>query len=354
MFDQKFPRRVRAFTGAGAEQRAERVGHFFRALAGFDASQKWCVDHKIALRKAQVEGVDSAGGFLAPDDFDDAVIAVREAVGAFRQGAQVRPLRSDSGVRPRRVGGLTASFVAEGAAIPESSFTLDAVGATAKKMAILARASNELFEDAAADVGEFVTAEIGYAFAALEDDCGFSGDGTQAYAGILGLGNRLAGLKSAVAAASGHDTFLEIDSTDVANLIAGVMAAAIPGAAWYVSATGYGQVICRLSAVTGGLVASQRPDGTISASYLGFPVIFSGKLPDVATTLASKPMLYFGNLALSSVIAERRGLTVATSIDRAIDADQILLRGTGRGDIINHTVGSASAVGPIAALIGTS
>jgi HK97 family phage major capsid protein len=56
------------------------------------------------------DSVNSTGGFLAPEDFDAAIISVREQVGAFRQGAEVRPTRSDGQVRPRRVNGLTANF----------------------------------------------------------------------------------------------------------------------------------------------------------------------------------------------------------------------------------------------------
>ena len=48
--------------------------------------------------------------------------------------------------------------------------------------------------------------EIGYAFAAKEDDCGFNGDGTSAFVGISGLAMKLVGLKSSVAAASSATT----------------------------------------------------------------------------------------------------------------------------------------------------
>ena len=134
--------------------------------------------------------------------------------------------------------------------------------------------------------------------------------------------------------------------------MAGVLATAIPGAAWYTSATGYAQAFCRLAAVTGGLVATQRPDGTISANYLGFPVRFSGKLPDISTTLTTKAMLFFGDLSKSSVLVERTAQTIiAISHERALDADQVLVRGVQRCDIINHTVGDANTRGPIAVLI---
>ena len=46
--------------------------------------------------------------------------------------------------------------------------------------------------------------------------------------------------------------------------MAGVMATAIPGAAWYTSAIGYAQTLCRLAGVSGRLYATMRPDGTIS------------------------------------------------------------------------------------------
>lgn len=347
--------RVRAFSGPDAERKAERVGHWFKAIAGQEASKAWCVDHGIGLTKATSESINVAGSFLAPIDFDAAVISVRETVGAFRQGAEVRPSRSDGQVRPRRTGGLTANFVTEGAAIPESSFTLDAIESAQKKLAILGRASAELFEDSAPDLGEFLASEIGYAFAAKEDDCGFNGDGTSTYSGISGLAAKLVGLKSSVAAAAAHNTFLTIDTTDVTNLMAGVLATAIPGASWYTSATGFAQTICRLAAVSGGLVATMRPDGTIAANYLGWPVTFSGKLPDVSTSLSGKAMLFFGNLAMSSVLVERQQQTIiAISRARALDADQVLIRGVQREDIINHSVGDASTRGPMAMLVGTA
>jgi HK97 family phage major capsid protein len=124
------------------------------------------------------------------------------------------------------------------------------------------------------------------------------------------LGAKLTGTKSSVAAASGHSTFLTIDSTDLANVMACVLATAIPRAVWFVSALGYAQAICRLAAVSGGLAATKRPDGTIDANFLGFPVVFSGKLPNSSSSLAAKPMLFFGDLSKTSTLVERQAQTV--------------------------------------------
>jgi hypothetical protein len=66
-------------------------------------------------------------------------------------------------------------------------------------------------------------------------------------------------------------------------------------------------------------------------------------------------MIFFGNLSMSSVLVERQPQTVmAISRDRAMDTEQILVRGVQRLDIINHSVGEASSIGPVAMLTGTS
>lgn len=348
------PHRVRAFQRPGDSIKAEKIGNFFKALAGYDAARAWCATHNVELRKAVAETTNAAGGFLAPFEFDDEIIRIVETVGAFRN-ADVRPSMGMAQMRPRRRGGLTASWVPEMATIPESSFQLDDVEVSLKKQAILCRSSTELWEDAAADLGRFLVEEMAYAFAAVEDDAGFNGDGTSVYSGISGLATKLPGTLGAVAAASTHNTFLTIDNTDIANLMGGVMAAAIPGAKWFTSALGYAQAFCRLAGVGGGLTATRRPDGTIDATYLGFPVVFSAKLPNVSTTLAGKPMIYFGDLEMSSMVVERRsGIAVAVSFDRSMDVDQVLIRGTKREDIVNHSIGDASTLGPIAMLVGTA
>lgn len=353
-----FENRIRAFTGPGAEQRATCVGHFFKAMAGKDVSRDWCIANGIGLVKATVETTGTFGGFLAPHEFDSAIIAVRERAGAYRQGAEVRPIKSVSNFRPRRSGGVTASFVAEGAVIPESNFSLDAVQASMKKLAVLARGSSELFDDEAADLGEFLTSEIAYSMAATEDDCGFNGDGTSTYSGISGLSAKLTGTRSAIAAASTHNTFLTIDATDLANLVGGVMASALPGAAWYCSQLAFAQTFCRIANTAGGgHLHSEVLDGERTHFFNGFPIRMSAKLPALTTSLAGKPMMFFGDLSKSSVLIERSNQTVlATSLERAMDSDQVLVRGVVREDLINH-MGLADITNtpaPVAMLLGTT
>jgi HK97 family phage major capsid protein len=351
--------RVKAFTGPRAEERAERCGHFLKGLAGSSASREFCIQHKILLQKASGEdiGAVGGGGFLVPEELDNAILQVRDTVGAFASQAETRPATSVMNVRPRRTQGLTASWTSEGASIPESSFQLDGITAVLKKIAILARSSTELWEDSAADLAEFVANEIAWAFASTEDDSGFNGDGTSTYRGISGLFTKLTGTKSAIAAASAHNTWLTLDSTDIANLMGGILATGIRNARWYISEIGFAQCFCRLSGVSGSVTWITGPDGKLEASYLGFPISFSSKLPNATTSLAGKAMIYFGDLRQSAVLVQRHATVIASSSHRAMDQDQILTRATRREDIICHLgVGGdmGSAYAPIAMLTGTT
>jgi HK97 family phage major capsid protein len=351
MFDICNARRPRAFTD---EAKAVRCGHWLKALIGIQRSINWCIEHGVSLERAQSEGINLAGGFLTPVDFTDAVFAARDAAGAFRVGCDLQPMKSATSIRPRRVGGATAAFVGENQPIPESNLNFDAVEAGARKIGILLRSSSELWEDEEASLSDFLAAELGHAMALTEDDCGFNGTGAlDTYGGITGLATKLAGTASAVPAGAGNNTYATLDFEDLASLIAGVQDASIPTSAWYVSGVGFAMTLCRLASA-GALVAEQRLDGSMSASFMGFPVRFSSKLSNLTTALTGKPMIFFGDLARCATICERRALTIATSFERAIDQDEILIRATERIDIICHNTGDATTKAPMAMLVGTA
>ena len=58
-------------------------------MTGNEKSRAWCIEHGIGLTKATAENVNTIGGFLAPEDFDEAIINIRETMGAFRAGAEI-------------------------------------------------------------------------------------------------------------------------------------------------------------------------------------------------------------------------------------------------------------------------
>jgi HK97 family phage major capsid protein len=332
---------------------ARRAGNFFAAVAGCD----WGVKaNDLPIVKAAAEGVNSLGGFLVPDELANSVIALRDVRGIFRNAVGgVQPMKSDSDTIPRRTSGLTAYFVAEGAALTESQASWDNVAVVAKKLATLTRTSSELQEDSAGLLGEQLTSEIAYALADAEDRIGFNGDGSQTDGGVRGItvllkdGSHNAGK---IAAAAGHDTFAEIDATvDLASLVAALPSYAVPGAKFYCSPLAFGFVFCRLAAGNAGIIMMEKNGRTVP-TFWGFEIVISSTLPNVATTLNGSIMLLFGDLSLSSTLGERRGISIAQSTQRYADLDQILWKGTERIDIVNHDCGSNSVAGPVVGLLG--
>jgi HK97 family phage major capsid protein len=351
--------RVRGYTGANAEQRAERDGHWLKGRCGVKSSLDYCIQNNVPLvTRAQTEQIDSAGAFVVPPSFMAAIVRVLETQSSFQQAAELRTTNSDEALRPRRTGGVTANWVDEGASIPESSWSVDLVSAVANKLGILIRLSSELYDDSAADLAEFMAQEFGFAVAGALDDSGWNGSGTSTSGGGVGVFTRLATgpLKGNVAAASGHKQLSLITGDDLAAVVAAVNASALPNARWFCSSSVYGSVFCRLANTSGAsLVASNGPNGIV-ASWDGVPIVFSSKLPTANATddLSGKPVLAYGDLSQAAMVVTRRQLSIATSLQHSFEGDQVLVRGTMRAAVIVHSLGSQTARGPLAALIASA
>jgi HK97 family phage major capsid protein len=349
-----------------AEERAYRSGMFILAslgkLSGEEKQQvarQWCIENGLGpFLKAQAEGVNTAGGFLVPTEFETAIIDLREEYGTFRRECRLVPMGSDAMTIPRRSSGVTAYWVGENSAITESQKGWDQVQLSAKKLAALSRMSTELAEDAVISIADDLAQEMGYAFAVAEDAAGWTGDGTSTYGGIRGLKTKLCGtigsgqLKGAMDAASGHDTFAEIDATDLSNLMGLLPKYAERNAKWYCSMPAWNVVFQRLMAAAGGTTLTELSGGKPNRSYLGYPVVLDQTLPTSTGDLSDLPMLYFGDLSLGARMGERRGIRVKTSDDRYFEYDQIGIQATERVDVNVHDVGDTSTAGPIVALIG--
>lgn len=349
--------RHRAFPGSGpeVEARYERAGQWLlAAIYGNTAAWEWCRNHEVPVRKAQSEGIGAPGGFLVPNQLANAILDLRDMYGAFRRRARVVPMASDNVHVPRRPGGIGATFMGENTGASETSSLIDNVVLSPKKIGSLVRISSELEQDSISDMVDFIANEIALAFAIKEDDCAFNGDGTSSYGGMVGAlswandGNHT---KAKVIAATSHNTFLTLDTTDLGSLIGAVRAAALPNAAWFCSATCFAQTFCRLGgSAGGGYIETRTVDGIDTPFYLGFPVILTQKLPLISTTLTGKGMLAFGDMYLAGCLGQRRTVTMARSPDRYMDQDQIGVLGTERFDAVIHDMGDTSNFGALAVL----
>lgn len=347
-----------AFTGPDAEEKATRAGMWARAVLFKDQrAATWCENNFSGFRNALAENVNESGGVLVPDELAQTIIDLREQYGVFRQQALVWPMKSDTAIIPRRTGGVTMYFTAENpsAAPTESNPTWNQVQLTAKKAAGLTRMSTEIDEDAIIDMGQWLADEVAYAAAYLEDQCGFIGDGTSTYGGIRGLGNifTAGAVAGAVDATSGHDTFAEIDATDLATVMAKLPAYARMNAKWYASTVALDLVFGRLMMAAGGNTINDQAVG-YQPRYAGYPIVISQVLPTSTSTINNVPMLYFGDLRKAATLGSRRDIRVFPSQHRYMELDQIGIFFSTRFDIVVHDYGDGTNAGPIVALVGNT
>ncbi len=366
--------KLKAFTGPGAEDRAYATGMWLAAGLLPPGSMRtkaknWCRDSGMDTRIQAALGtnVSVSGGNLVPDEMSQAIIDYREKYGIFRQWADVVPMASDHQIIPTQLSVLTASFASENAAITESESTFSQVTLTAKKLGAITRISTELTEDAIISIADRVTYDLAYAFALKEDQCGFTGDGTSTYGGIRGIkpiledGSHTASWFEPNAT---HDFFSELDNTDITTTMARLPQWARDGAAFFCSSVAADAVFGRLKAAGGGNTISELASMGISSlgergivgAYLGYPIVTSQVLPltDASAVLNDKVMLLFGNLRLSSMLGERRAITIAISDQRYWELDQVAIRATERIDINNHGLGTDTVAGAVIGLRGST
>jgi hypothetical protein len=334
-----------------AVDQAYAAGMWFKATIFNNAEAvDWCKSRGVPITKAQGENVNSAGGFLVPEELLANIIVLREQFGVFRQECQVIPMGSDTLNWPRRIGGLTAYFTGENTAVTESQAAWDNVNLTAKKLGALTRMSNEIAEDAVVSIADWLVGEIAYAFAAKEDDAGFNGDGSSNFGGIRGVTSIFTdGQHTAGQYQTSSATLTSLVIADFTGTIGKLPQYALPGAKWYMSQQMFYSAAGTVLAKAGGNTTMTLVD-PLAPRLLGFPVKIVQKLPITAPG-SGKVQFLFGDLSKSSALGERRGVTIRRSDHRFFEADQIGLLGTERFDINNHDLGDTTTAGPLVAAV---
>ena len=343
------------------EETAYRFGRWAAACMGHRKSVDWCNNNGIQT-KAHLETVNSAGGFLVPDEFSNSLITLREEYGVFRRNASIEPMSSDTKRIPKRSATLSANFVGEAVAGTETTQTFQQVNLVAKKLMVLTTISNELNEDAMINLGDSVAGEIAYAFALKEDECGFLGDGTSTYGGIVGAIEAINAVSSNLSietCTGGDTTAATVILDDIHDLLGGLpMYADTPNCKFYMHKSFFSACFERLVYDSGGVTAREISQGALGTTLFGYPVEFTpvmvtGSAADGAgaTNKLKYPVL-FGDLGMACAMGDRRSNTITFS-DSALNAfeqDEIVVRGTERFDIQVHAPGTAAEAGPLRAL----
>lgn len=130
-------------------------------------------------------GVDSEGGYLAPDEYQRTLVEALQEQNIFRKLAHVITTGSGERKIPIVASKGTAAWIDEEAQYPESDDSFGMVSIGAYKLATMIKVSEELLGDSVFDVPAYIAKEFARRIGAAEEEAFFTGDGNGKPTGIL-------------------------------------------------------------------------------------------------------------------------------------------------------------------------
>ncbi|MDO5747978.1 MAG: phage major capsid protein [Actinomycetaceae bacterium] len=139
----------------------------------------------MEVRNALSEGVDSEGGYLVPDEFERTLIQSLSDLNIMRTLAKV--IQTTSGDRKIPVVSThgTASWLDEGKPYTESDEAFTQITLSAYKLGTFLKISEELLNDAAFNVEQYLASEFARRIGAAEEEAFLTGDGVGKPTGIF-------------------------------------------------------------------------------------------------------------------------------------------------------------------------
>lgn len=322
------------------------MGHWFRALANFqkrhilagpgfvywdgegdDAKARL---HPVTSSKALAENVGATGGFLVPAEFQARLLTVATTQTIVRPRAQIirmnRRTVSIPALAQTQVvsggfnwfGGIKTYYTPEGGQKGESQPSFRQVTLTAHKMTGYTASSDELLDDSAISLQDFLMGDMGFpgAMAHQADYDYLQGDGVGKPKGVINSDATIVHPRAAAGAIGYED-------------LTGMMAKAMPNTqlVWVISQSAMAELLNLQGPSGNPLYLWANAVSGAPNTLLGYPVIFTDKLPALGTQ---------GDVLLAAfayyLIGDRQAVTMDVSIHELFRNDQTSWRAFMRHD----------------------
>lgn len=295
----------------------EKIMKFINAVANKDVA-----GIKRVMGKAVIEGTDTAGGFLVPEEFTSELLRIVEDFGLVRKNARTIPMSSNVRNIPRLASSVSVNWVDENTAGTESDPVFGNVQLTAKTLVGLTVVSNEMLQDSNPAIAPILLEIFAEAIAGEEDNQGLVGTGTP-FTGILGDANVVA-----LSMASGDTTFGDVTVDYLRNLIAQVKATVLNGAGFVMHREVWATVQTLKDGNGAYIATTTNPfvsgDATkamdVVGTLFGYPVRLSDKMP--STTAVDTKFIIFGNMKYL-YLGDRQTVTFSTSDSATVGANNV-------------------------------
>ena len=146
-------------------------------------------DYTAYIKEAKITdalsvGKDSEGGYLVPDEMEDKIVEALEEHNVMRKVANVITTKKAlnlvcAGNKPQGI------WVEEGAHVTFSDMDFYKVAINAHKNGCIIKVTDELVEDAAFDIENYIIRSVGESIGELEEEAFLSGDGINKPRGVL-------------------------------------------------------------------------------------------------------------------------------------------------------------------------
>jgi HK97 family phage major capsid protein len=367
---------ARAYEGVGKilgisdQEAAYRAGQFLRGVMFGNADAlRWCADAGVELRQGQLDGASFSGeyvgsralsggvftsaGWLMPAELSTAIIINREQYGVSRRICNMIPMSTNTLSIPRLTSGVTAYFVGEGTDGTQSDPAGDQVSLTLKDLMCTTPYGNSTAQDSAVPLADMIVREQARARAVKEDSCLVIGDGTSTYGGMQGfrtLLNTAAYSAGIAAAVSTHDTFAEVDNSDIALLLGQLPVYARAGARFVCSGVFDATVFARLKLIAGGNTVQTVQGNVVEGSYAGFPITIAHDMPSSASN--GNIMVAFGNFELGVAFGYGQAMMMTVDPYSLSRKNQTQVTTVERIDINCHGVTKSTTAGQQGPIVG--
>jgi HK97 family phage major capsid protein len=257
-------------------------------------------------------GVDSDGGYLAPDETEARIITAVRDVSPIRQIAMTRQIGANSYRKPVSVTGSAAGWVGESDARPETtSPTLQAVDFPTMELYAMPAATQTLLDDSIVDIEQWIADEVQAEFAAQESAAFVNGDGLTQPKGLATYPNVAEGTQSWGSLgyiATGVDGgFAATDPGDsLMDLIYAPKQAYRNNGKFLMNRTTLGE-LRKLKDANGNYLWQPSLQAGVPSTLLGFPVIESEDMAGIGIGSLS---IAFGDFERGYLIVDRAGVRV--------------------------------------------
>ncbi len=262
--------------------------------------------------KALSTGAGADGGYLVPPETETAVNRALKAISPIRAIASVRQVSGNVYKKPFATTGAGTGWVGEAAARPQTTTpTLAELSFPTMELYAMPAATQVLLDDAAINIDQWIAEEVRLAFAQQEGQAFVTGDGVNKPKGFLAydtianaswefgkLGFLSTGVAGAFPASSPSDKLIDL----IYSVKAGYRANGS-----FVLNRSTQSTVRKMKDADGQYLwqPAAQPGG--ASTLLGFPVVESEDMPDVA---ANALAIAFGDFQRGYLIVDRIGISV--------------------------------------------